>query len=155
MHLPEHQHLSHHSLPSHSLGGSLSADGTIRKLNFVVNMAGSRYKEESHIFNAGSLGWLEGLSLSELSSGSPVCQYFGGIPYGTIPARFRRAQRLPNQVQYGTKDSPGKHTSSAKVCPQPGWRGPPDQTLWDENCSQLNIYIPSGTAPKDGWPVFF
>lgn len=26
--------------------------------------------------------------------------------------------------------------------------------MWDENCLQLNIYIPSGSAPKEGWPVY-
>ncbi|CZT22357.1 related to triacylglycerol lipase V precursor [Ramularia collo-cygni] len=118
-------------------------------------MAAQQYKEESHVFNAGPLGWLEGLSLSDASNGAPVCKYFGGIPYGSIPERFRRAQRLPQQSSLGTKHNPGQHTTSASVCPQPGWRGPPDQTRWNENCSQLNIYMPFGTAPKDGWPVFF
>lgn len=125
------------------------------RTNPSANMAGKQYQEDSHLFQAGALGWLEGLSLSDLSSGTPVCTYFGGIPYGSIPARFRRAQSLQKHSCFGTKDNPGQYNRPARVCPQPGWRGPPDQKLWDENCTQLNIYMPSGTAPKNGWPVFF
>lgn len=115
-----------------------------------------QFEEESHIFDAGALGWLEGLSLSDPSNGRTVCTYFGGIPYSLLPVeRFRRAQKLPEHFRFGSRDNPGQYASSARVCPQPGWLGPPDQTLWDENCLQLNMYIPSGEAPQFGWPVFF
>lgn len=120
-------------------------------------MPGLAFKQESYIFNAGpSLGWLEGLSLFDPASGDPVSHYFGGIPFASLPRqRFRRAQKLPKHFRFGARDEPVRYTGSAAVCPQPGWRGPPDQSLWSEDCLQLNIHIPSGTAPKDGWPVFF
>jgi carboxylesterase type B len=37
------------------------------------------------------------------------------------------------------------------MCPQPG----SDPSLWDEDCLQLNVWIPSGIAPSTGWPVLF
>lgn len=113
------------------------------------------YSEEQYLLNAGSLGHLEGLAI--FSSGSPALHYFGGLPYALPPTgsyRFRPTRKLPSDHSYGSKASPGRFTSGTKICPQPPSRIPPDSSLFDEDCLQLNIWIPTGDAPKNGWPVF-
>ena len=115
-------------------------------------------RRESYLIDAGSLGWIEGATLSSPSDSKALCHYFGGVPYALPPVgpyRFRQARPLPDHYRYGTKSSPGQFSASTAVCPQPGFTQPSDESTWDENCLQLNIYIPSGTAPKEGWPVFF
>ncbi len=54
-------------------------------------------------------------------------------------------------------------TISQGICPQPppvkrfpGVHVKPDTAGWQEDCLQLNIYIPAGKSPPaSGWPVFF
>ncbi|TKA30742.1 hypothetical protein B0A50_02462 [Salinomyces thailandicus] len=125
-------------------------------------MGYSNYTRDSYHHKAGPLGHIEGLTLSSEEStlpSEPVLHYFGGLPYALPPIgpyRFRRARPLPDHYRYGTKASPGRFTGSAAYCPQPGFGRAPDESLWDEDCLQLNIYIPTGDPPTEqGWPVFF
>ncbi|CAD0111447.1 unnamed protein product [Aureobasidium uvarum] len=114
------------------------------------------YSEEDYVFDAGSLGHLEGLTIS--SNQTPALHYFGGLPYALPPTgsfRFKPPRKLPANYSYGTRTSPGQFTKGTKVCPQPPSRIPPDVSLFDEDCLQLNIWIPAGESPKQGWPVFF
>lgn len=117
-----------------------------------------QYKQEIYSFVAGPLGHIEGLTLSLPSSGQSVCHYFGGLPYALPPVgpyRFRRTRPLPDFFRYGTKASPANFTRQTAICPQPK-RFKDLDSLWDENCLQLNIYIPaSKEAPPAGWPVYF
>lgn len=104
------------------------------------------------------MGHVEGLEITSASTSATLCHYLGGIPYAlppTGPFRFRRPRPLPSEVSYGTKANPGRFTGGTGVCPQPGQLGPPDKSLWDEDCLQLNIWTPPGKAPAEGWPVFF
>ncbi|KAK4503858.1 hypothetical protein PRZ48_004773 [Zasmidium cellare] len=120
-------------------------------------MPREQLNREAYTVEAGPLGWLEGITLTT-ESGSTKLHYFGGIPYALPPVgpyRFRQSRRLPDHFRYGTKAAPGRFTAKTAVCPQPGWLGPVNETNWDENCTQLNIYIPPGTPPREGWPVFF
>ena len=124
-------------------------------------MSREDYRSDPYRFDAGPLGHIEGLTVSqhsEADSSKPSCHYFGGLPYALPPVgqyRFRKARPLPEHYRYGTKANPGRFSQKTAVCPQPSWRGAGENTLWDEDCLQLNIYIPSGEVPKDGWPVFF
>ncbi|EMC92424.1 hypothetical protein BAUCODRAFT_288616 [Baudoinia panamericana UAMH 10762] len=121
-----------------------------------------QYKRDPYRFNAGSLGHLEGLTVSFRSNSSrntPLLRYFGGVPYALPPIgpyRFRRPRPLPDYYRYGTKANPGRFTRSTGICPQPSWQGMNGEEVWDEDCLQLNIYIPCGSPPStQGWPVFF
>ncbi|WPG98783.1 Hypothetical protein R9X50_00157900 [Acrodontium crateriforme] len=104
---------------------------------------------KSYRLESPSLGVLDGV---ELPSG---CRYFGGLPYGLPPLgpyRFRQPRALPESYRYGTKENPGRFQGGTAVCPQPKF---PNQSLWNEDMLQLNIYISPGEKPAKGWPVFF
>ncbi|KEQ93053.1 hypothetical protein AUEXF2481DRAFT_47675 [Aureobasidium subglaciale EXF-2481] len=114
------------------------------------------YGQETHVFDAGPLGILEGLVLT--FDNVPALHYFGDLPYAlppTGPHRFRLPRKLPSDYDYGTKAFPGHFTTGTKICPQPPSCIPPDASLFDEDCLQLNIWIPAGKTPQGGWPVLF
>ncbi|KXT16372.1 hypothetical protein AC579_5578 [Pseudocercospora musae] len=112
--------------------------------------------------DAGALGFLQGETVHSqagcTSSGSALIHYFGGIPYALPPLgpyRFRQARRLPPCYRYGTEVSPGRFDAGTAVCPQPSFLSEKDKSNWDENCLQLNIYIPAKPRPQKGFPVLF
>lgn len=112
------------------------------------------YHQESYHLDAGPLGQLEGLTLSLGSE--PAVHYFGGIPYALPPIgeyRFRVPRKLPKGYSYGTRANPGRFAGGTGICPQPGSRNPLDKTLFNENCLQLNIWIPAKAGRDGGWPV--
>ena len=89
-------------------------------------------------------------------TGRPICQRVGGLPFA-VPLnksqRWKRARPLPTNFRYGTKDSPTDFTGIANECPQP--LAGHDMPRQNENCLQMNIFIPDGKPPEEGWPVFF
>lgn len=124
---------------------------------FEMSQARETYREPYKI-DAGPLGWLEGLTVHHKATSKALVHYFGGVPYALPPVgsyRFRQARSLPHLYRYGTNASPGRFSNTAAVCPQPKFLGEQDKSLWDENCLQLNIYIPAKTPPQNGFPVFF
>lgn len=90
------------------------------------------------------------------SKGQPLCHYYGGIPYGLPPVgpfRWRKPRKLPPCYRYGHRANPGRFTGGASVCPQNGASGPAAEDLvelFDEDCLQLNIWVPAGEPPKGG-----
>ncbi|KXS94656.1 hypothetical protein AC578_5558 [Pseudocercospora eumusae] len=106
-----------------------------------------------------ALGVLQGLTLhSQAEPGTALIHYFGGIPYALPPLgpyRFRQARRLPPCYRYGTEVNPGRFDAGTAVCPQPSFLREKDKSSWDENCLQLNIYIPAKPRPRKGFPVLF
>nr|AMB48855.1 carboxylesterase [Fusarium camptoceras] len=113
------------------------------------------YQEQVYNFDAGRLGHIQGVTLS-LQHKEPLLHYFGGIPYALPPTgeyRFRAPRNLPNEFKYGTVSNPGVFTGGTAICPQPPGRTPQNKTLFNEDCLQLNIWVPAEPVPKEGWPV--
>ena len=121
-----------------------------------------QYQSTPFRFVAQSIGHIEGVTVAHRTQSAktqPLLHYFGGLPYALPPLgqyRFRKPRPLPEYYRYGTKANPGRFTRGTAYCPQPRRFINLDTALWDENCLQLNIYIPaSKKAPPKGWPVFF
>lgn len=107
-------------------------------------------------------GIIQGVTISTPIDNSgkttDLCHYFGGVRYVLPPTqRWRRARPLPSTYSYGTQDRPGKCESGAGLCPQSGSMtiSPANEDAWTEDCFQCNVWVPTGEAPKGGWPVFF
>jgi carboxylesterase type B len=117
------------------------------------------YQQETCRFDAGRLGQIEGLTVTSTTQHQPgSVRYFGSLPYGLPPTgeyRFRAPRKLPLHYKYGKAANPGRFTGGTGICPQPPNRNPPDPSLFDEDCLQLNCWIPVGDAPANGWPVLF
>lgn len=96
-------------------------------------------------------GVIQGCTLASKATKAPLCHFFGGLRYALAPSeRWRKALKLPESHTYGTRDHPGKHEGGAGVCPQPGFRGPADESAWSEDCFQCNVWVPIGEPPKEG-----
>jgi carboxylesterase type B len=98
-------------------------------------------------------GFVTGSTIRSKLNGEELCKYFGGIPFALPPVgafRFLRPRPLPSCYRYGTRANPGVYTRKCGVCPQAK-----SSKLEDEDCLQLNIFIPSGPPPGEGWPVYF
>ncbi|KAF2155089.1 alpha/beta-hydrolase [Myriangium duriaei CBS 260.36] len=118
----------------------------------------TKFKRSKRVLDLGALGFITALDLSPQGGNRPTCTYIGGLPYALPPTgqfRFRPPRPLPRGFHYGPHNNPGSYVGSAALCPQPTHLKKPDLSLVDEDCLQLNIWIPSGAKPKDGWPVFF
>lgn len=103
-------------------------------------------------------GFIEGVKIVRKSTHETLCHYFGGIPYASPPVgpfRWQKPRALPVCYRYGTRANPGRFNGGAAMCPQQGVKGLSKQELLDEDCLQLNIYVPAGTPPDAGWPVYF
>jgi carboxylesterase type B len=108
-------------------------------------------------------GVLQGITISDPASHRPKCHRFSRIPYALPPTgsrRWRKPEALPSSFSYGTESHPGQYTKPCSPCPQPNRFG---VEAADEDCLQLNIYVPAGAPGDDGdgdsdrrgWPVFF
>ncbi|KAF2096571.1 carboxylesterase-lipase family protein [Rhizodiscina lignyota] len=130
-------------------------------------MAASEPKKVPYVLDLSALGVIEGLSYISQTPTTPsdnypypknlrprvLCHYFGGIPYALPPVgpyRFKKPRALPSCYRYGTHSNPGRFNGGTGVCPQPTV----EENVWEEDCLQVNIWIPGGQPPKGGWPVF-
>lgn len=105
-------------------------------------------------------GFIRGLThLSHDPDSRPLAHCFTGIPYALPPVgpfRWTPPRSLPPCYRYGTRSQPGGFDGGGcGFCPQPGYRGQPTPALWDEDCLQVNVWLPVGEPPSSGWPVLF
>jgi carboxylesterase type B len=137
-----------------------------RRTHYTSPMSQARYNPSApYTIDAGHLGFLTGLTLfrpESFASAKGLCHYFGGIPYGLPPIgpfRWKKPRPLPPCYRYGTKANPGVFVGKTALCPQPDFLNdgnPYDNIVsGEEDCLQLNIWIPMDRRPREGWPVLF
>lgn len=100
----------------------------------------------------------------------PVCQRYTRVPYALPPTgelRWRRPQPLADDYSFNSDaGKPGNFTTFGPMSPQPIYShntvvlenkdaAPEPDAFQKEDCLYLNIWIPSGKPPKDGWAVQF
>ncbi|KAB8301979.1 hypothetical protein EYC80_005433 [Monilinia laxa] len=82
------------------------------------------------------------------------CYRFLKVPYALPPTGERRWQKpfpLPPTFSYGSANNPTIYNIPSLPCPQISEF---DRHPSTEDCLQSNIYVPMGTPPLGGWPVF-
>jgi carboxylesterase type B len=97
-------------------------------------------------------GHVEGLTYLDEAS-NPLCHFFGGVPYALPPLgpfRFQKPRTLPTCYRYGTKRNPARFTGGCGVCPQAGFGDALDESSWDEDCLQSNVWVPVEEPPSGG-----
>lgn len=114
-------------------------------------------------------GKLKGVVQKDLNSNAVLYRYTK-IPYAHPPTgslRWRRPQPLPRDWSFSTSSSePGDYTEFGPICPQPLYNHGAAQyddpnnaaaieNAQSEDCLYLNVWVPAGTPPADGWPVQF
>ena len=96
------------------------------------------------------LGYFRFLTYTNALSGKPLSHFLGGVRYALPPTgryRWRKPYPLPSDYRYGTREKPADCVRGTKMCPQ-GQIAAGHGV--DEDCLQLNIWIPVGDAPADG-----
>ena len=112
------------------------------------------YIQEPCLQDLQSRGFIQGITVKDKLSKEPICNYFGGIPYAQPPVgehRWRKPRELAPCYSYGTRNNPGKFDGKTAICPQPGGM----KAEMDENCLQLNVWVPTAKVPERGWPIYF
>ncbi|KAJ8115904.1 hypothetical protein OPT61_g2552 [Boeremia exigua] len=102
----------------------------------------------------GSHGSLKG---SVFSNG---VKRFTHIPYAQSPTgtrRWKKPEPLPKEHVYGT-NGPLDCTRYGNVCPQPEYivngKSMIDTNYsFNEDCLAVNMWLPPGEAPENGWPI--
>lgn len=131
-------------------------------------MGVSQSKTIEHILKTPK-GSLKGVQLTS-EDGKLIYLRYTKVPYAKPPLgplRWRRPQPLPQDWTFNTaSDQPGDYVQFGPVCPQPVYdhkkatldnpdAAPLAAHIQDEDCLFVNIFVPAGTPPKDGWPVCF
>lgn len=131
-------------------------------------MGATQSFEHPHVLET-SQGKLQGIEQRD-SSGKPICHRYLKVPYALPPVgslRWRRPQPLPSNFTFNSSSgSPGDYTKFGPICPQPHYThdialvenhsaAPPIENVQSEDCLYLNIWVPAGNPPADGWPVEF
>lgn len=85
---------------------------------------------------------------------------FFHIPYAkppTGPRRWRKPEPHPKDYVYGSNGFLDC-TRYGNVCPQPEYIVNGNSMIntnykFDEDCLAVNLWLPPGDAPKEGWPI--
>jgi carboxylesterase type B len=104
-----------------------------------------------------SKGVLQGITLLDATSKQAKCHRFSHVPYALPPIanrRWRKPEPLPASFSYGSESHPGQFTRPSSMCPQLS-RTKRAREIYSEDCLQLNIWVPIGQPPPEGWPVLF
>ncbi|CAA22658.2 COesterase domain-containing protein [Schizosaccharomyces pombe] len=107
--------------------------------------------------NIPGMGVLHGLTVLD-ENGKEKCHRFTGIRYAKPPVgklRWRRPVTLEDGYDYS-----GDYNQFKTICPQPFYNNRKNQVRnpdfkYDEDCLFLNIWVPAGEKPAEGWPVLY
>ncbi|KAF5243236.1 hypothetical protein FANTH_8245 [Fusarium anthophilum] len=117
-----------------------------------------------------SKGKLKGIQRIDNATQKPSYHRFTRVPYALPPVgdrRWRRPEKLPTDFTYDDATGvAGDYTTFPSVCPQPHYahgaaevlnpdREPEPETVFDEDCLYVNIWVPAQSPPPGGWPVQF
>lgn len=78
------------------------------------------------------------------------------MPYAAAPVeekRWKRPQRLEAGYVYGGDGGGFDATKWGEVCPQVPFPGMMDKLEYGEDCLRVNVWMPAGETPHEGWPV--
>ncbi len=101
-------------------------------------------------------GTLNGLTILDGKTKKEKCSRFAAVRFAQPPIgdlRWRLPQPLPKDYNYD-----GDYTKFGTICPQPHYNNRPNQKhnpddKYDEDCLFLNMWVPYGEPPENGWPV--
>jgi carboxylesterase type B len=131
-------------------------------------MGATQSTNHAHVLDTPH-GKLQGIEQRD-KSGKPICYRFLKVPYAQPPVgqlRWRRPQPFPSFTFDGPNGRPGDYTNFGSVSPQPYYATdkarpePPSSAAAaivntvSEDCLYLNIWVPAGKPPPNGWPVQF
>jgi Carboxylesterase family len=124
------------------------------KYSRIIVLKMRSYIQEPCLQDLQSKGFIQGITIKDRDLQETICNYFGGIPYAKPPVgeyRWRRPRELEPCYSYGTRINPGMFDGKTATCPQHSGT----EANMDENCLQLNIWVPAGKVPEGGWPIYF
>ena len=131
-------------------------------------MGATQSKTSSYVLETKK-GNLKGIEQTDLD-GNAVLYRYTKIPYALPPTgslRWRRPQPLSQDWSFSDSSTePGDYSAFGPICPQPVYNhgaalienpdnAPELEQTQSEDCLYLNIWVPAGTAPAEGWPVQF
>nr|XP_019008014.1 uncharacterized protein I206_07182 [Kwoniella pini CBS 10737]OCF46795.1 hypothetical protein I206_07182 [Kwoniella pini CBS 10737] len=126
------------------------------------NVLSPKYTYEECTADLGKLGQLKGTLID-----GRVKRYVN-VPYALPPTgenRFKKPRPLPIDYSYSQDGLPRNAVDFGLPCPQPTYTSLPVSELaeddgsakeypYDEDCLKMNIWLPSGPPPPEGYSVY-
>ena len=131
---------------------------------------GATLSTDKPIVYSTSKGKLEGIQRFNNATQKVAYHRFTRVPYALPPVgdrRWRRPSKLPSDFSYNQANGEaGDYKTWPFICPQPHYahgaaevpnpdKAPEPESVQDEDCLYVNIWVPSQSPPPGGWPVQF
>ncbi|KAJ4016460.1 hypothetical protein NW752_003588 [Fusarium irregulare] len=131
---------------------------------------GATLSTDKPIVYSTSKGKLEGIQRFDNVTQKVAYHRFTRVPYALPPVgdrRWRRPSKLPSDFSYNQENGEaGDYKAWPSICPQPHYahgaaevpnpdKAPEPESVQDEDCLYVNIWVPSQSPPPGGWPVQF
>ncbi|OCF41263.1 hypothetical protein I317_04921 [Kwoniella heveanensis CBS 569] len=127
------------------------------------NVLSDSYTYEPTVAELGALGKVEGIIIDQ------KVKRFVNVPYALPPVgeyRWKRPRPLPEGHAYSQSEKPYDAKKFGLPCPQPNYTslpvaetagaddGKPKPYPYDEDCLKMNIWLPSGPPPAEGFSTY-